>query len=78
MILMGMADENGRWPGPIQRRRQQAGRAFRRVERPPGIENKTATIRVRNLNAAPADLPRAAMDGQPNASQDPTSGRRRR
>ena len=63
MILMGMADQDGRRTGPIKRRRQQASGAFRRVEWPPGIEDKTVAIRVHDFDAGPADLLRAAMDG---------------
>jgi hypothetical protein len=64
MILMGMADEDGRRTGPIQRRRQQASGAIRRVEWPPGIEDKTVAIRVLNFDAGSTNLPRAAMDGE--------------
>jgi len=61
MILMGMADEDGCRSGPIQRRRKQAGGAFRRVEWPPGVEDKAVAIRVLDFDAGPADLLRAAM-----------------
>ena len=64
MILMGMADEDGRRSGPIQRGRQQASGAFRRVERSPGIEDKAVAIRMHDFDAGPTDLLRAAMDGE--------------
>lgn len=64
MVLMGMADEDGSRSGPIQRRRQQAGGAFRSVEWPPGVENKTVAIRMHDFDAGPADLLRPAMDGE--------------
>jgi hypothetical protein len=63
MILMGMADEDGCRSRPIQRRWQQARRAFRCVEWPPGIDDKTVPIRVHDFDTGPADLLRVAVDG---------------
>jgi hypothetical protein len=64
MILMGMADEDGRRTGPIQRRWQQASGTLRRIEWPPGIEDKAVAIRMLDFDAASANLVRAAVDGQ--------------
>ena len=64
MVLMGMTDQDRRRTGPIQRCRQQASRAFRGVQRAPGIEYKTVAIRMHDFDAGPADLLRSAMDGE--------------
>lgn len=65
MVLMRMADQHRRGPLAIERLGQQPRRAFRRIERSSGIEDQPlAGSLVRNLNAAPADLLGAAMDGK--------------
>jgi hypothetical protein len=64
MVLMGMTDQHCRWAVPIKRRRQQSSGAFRGVQRAPGIKDKTVAIRVHDFDAGPADLLRAAMDGE--------------
>jgi hypothetical protein len=64
MVLMGMTDQNRRRPGQIERFWQQIGGAIRRVERPPGVEDKTVAGRMLDFNAGPADLLRTAMDGK--------------
>ena len=64
MVLVRMADEDGRRACPIKRCGQEAGGAFRRVQRPPGVEDEAVSVRVRDLDAAPADLLGAAMNGK--------------
>jgi len=64
MVLMGMTDQHSRWAGPIKRSRQQTSGAFRRVQRSPGIKDKAVAIRVHDFDAGPADLLRAAVDGE--------------
>lgn len=62
MVLVRMADEDGRRACPIKRCGHETGGAFRRVERAPGVEDETVAVRVRDLDAAPADLLSAAVD----------------
>jgi hypothetical protein len=64
MVLVGMADEEGRRACPIKRYGQEAGGAFGRVERPPGVEDEAVSVRVCDLDATPADLLGAAVDGK--------------
>lgn len=64
MILMRMTDQERRRPASVERFRQQAGRALRRVERPTGIEDEAIAIRVLDFDADATDLPCAAMDRQ--------------
>lgn len=63
-FLMGMTDQDRRRTGPIQRRRQQASRAFRCVQRSSGIKDNAVAIRVLDFDPGPTDLLRAAMDGK--------------
>ena len=64
MVLVWMADEDGRRACPIERCGQEAGGAFRRVERPTCVEDETVSVRVRDLDATPADLLGATVDGK--------------
>lgn len=64
MVLVRMADEDGRRACPIKRCGQETGGAFRRVERPSCAEDEAVSVRVRYLDATPADLLSAAVDGK--------------
>ena len=64
MVLVRMADEDGRRACPIKRCGQEAGGAFRRVQRPPGVEDEAVSVRVRDLDAAPADLLSTTVDSE--------------
>jgi hypothetical protein len=67
MVLVWMADEDSSRATPIKRRRQQPGGALGRVERSPGIKDNAVTVRMRDLDAAPADLLCSAMDSEAKA-----------
>ena len=62
MILVWVTDEDGRWAASVKRRGQQAGRAVRRIKRPPCIKDESLALRVHDLDAAPADLLGPAVD----------------
>ena len=62
MVLMRVTDEDRSRPAPIKRCSQQPGSALGRVERSPGVKDDAVTLRVRDLDAAPADLLSAAMN----------------
>jgi hypothetical protein len=64
VILMRMGDQNGvNWRRDIERFRQQAGRAPRRIQRPADIEYDAMPIRCGNLDAVAADFVRGAVYG---------------
>lgn len=67
MVLMWMADEDGRRPAPIKRCRQQPGGPLGCVQRSSGVEDDAIAVRVSDLDAAPADLLSAAMNGEAKA-----------
>jgi hypothetical protein len=78
MVLMRMANQDGRRAGPIEGRGQQARCAFGGVQRSPGIEDEAVSVRVLDLDATPTDLLSSAVDRQPNAVQPlfPDRGKR--
>jgi hypothetical protein len=59
---MWMTNQDGSRVAPIKRYRQQASGALGRVKRSPGVEDEAITVRVCDLDAAPADLPSTAMN----------------
>jgi hypothetical protein len=60
--LMGFAALSPSYVTAVERPGQEPGGALRRVERPPGVEDEAVAVRMGDLDAAPADLLRAAMD----------------
>lgn len=67
MILMRMTDQHSRWPRHVKARRQEAVRPLRRIERSAGVEDEAGSVRMGYLDAATADLLRAAMNDETQA-----------
>jgi hypothetical protein len=70
MVLMRMADQNGRRSAAVERRRQQPGGSIRSIQRAPRIENEALATRMLDFNAAPTNLVGAAMDGEDYVQAD--------
>jgi hypothetical protein len=70
MVLMRMTDQDGRRAAPVERFWQEACGAFRRVKRPPGVEDNAVPGRMCNLDTASTNLSRATMDRQFQAHAD--------
>ncbi len=67
MILMRMADQNRGRSSPVERGRKQSRRPVRRIQRPAGIEKQAFARGMNDLDAAPANLPGAAMNSESEA-----------
>jgi hypothetical protein len=62
MILMGMADQDGRGAASVAPRREQTCRSVGRIQWPAGIEDEPVALWMRDFDAASTDLPGAAMN----------------
>lgn len=63
MVLMRVADQDGRQSAFVERLRKQARRAIRSIQGTPGVQNNSLATRMSYLNAASTNLLGTAMNG---------------
>ena len=63
MVLVRMADQDGRRAAPVERCGQQLSGAIRSIQRTSRVEDNTIAIRMLDFTAPPADLLSTSVDG---------------